>query len=79
MELPITLPDGWSAEDDPVLGAIITGFDSNDRRGFVTISELKRSFEPGMSVVRQRVHYSGRYRRKELYQDAVAALQGVLS
>ncbi|MEN1613949.1 hypothetical protein AAIH27_34980, partial [Pseudomonas aeruginosa] len=75
MNLPIALPEGWSAEADEMLGVVITAVSLDGHKGFVTVSEAKRSFELGMSVVRQRKHYSGRYWRKELYEEAIAALQ----
>jgi len=79
MNLPIALPDGWSAEADETFGVIITAVDPDGHKCFVTVSEAKRSFELGMSVVRQRNHYSGRYWRKELYEEAVATLQATMS
>lgn len=75
MDLPISLPEGWSAEADEMLGVVITAVSSEGHKGFVTVSEAKRSFELGMSVVRQRKHYSGRYWRKELYEEAVSVLK----
>ncbi|HHM5368576.1 TPA: hypothetical protein ACRNJF_004142 [Pseudomonas aeruginosa] len=79
MNLPISLPDGWSADADETLGVIITAVSPEGHKGFVTVSEAKRSFELGMSLVRQRKHYSGRYWRKELYEEAVATLQAAIS
>ena len=79
MNLPIALPEGWSAETDEMLGVIITAVGLNGDKGFVTVSESKRSFELGMSIVRQRKHYAGRYWRKELYEEAIACLQGTMS
>lgn len=79
MNLPITLPDGWSAETDESLGVIITAVGQGGYKGFVTVSETLRSYELGIARVRQRKHYSGRYWRKELYEEAVAALQVALS
>jgi len=79
MELPISLPDGWSAEADETLGVIITAVCPEGNKGFVTVSEAKRSFELGMSVVRKHKHYSGRYWRKELYEEAVATLKDAIS
>ncbi|AYG47879.1 hypothetical protein DV532_26710 (plasmid) [Pseudomonas sp. Leaf58] len=79
MELPISLPEGWSAEADEMLGVVITAVSSEGHKGFVTVSEAKRSFELGMSVVRQRKHYAGRYWRKELYEEAVATLRAAMS
>ena len=79
MNLPIVLPEGWSAETDNSLGVIITGLGPGGQKGFVTISETLRSYELGMARVRQRKHYSGRYWRKELYEEAIASLQAALS
>ena len=79
MELPISLPEGWSAEADEMLGVVITAVSSEGHKGFVTVSEAKRSFELGMSVVRQLKHYTGRYWRKELYEKAVATLRAAMS
>lgn len=79
METPIQLPDGWTAETDETLGVIITAVDASGHKAFITVSEQKRSFELGMSMVRQRKHYSGRYWRKELYEEAVATLQAAMS
>lgn len=79
MNLPIALPEGWSAEADETFGMIITAVGQDGRKGFVTVNEAKRSFELGMSIVRQRKHYSGRYWRKELYEEAVATLQASMS
>lgn len=75
METPIKLPDDWAAETDEMLGVIITAVDPSGHKAFITINEQKRSFELGMSMVRQRGHYSGRFWRKELYEEAVAALK----
>lgn len=79
MNLPIVLPEGWSVEEDETLGVIITAVAPDGYKGFVTVSEAKRSFELGISVVRQRKHYSGRYWRKELYEEALAALQAAMN
>jgi hypothetical protein len=79
MNLPIVLPEGWSADTDEMLGVIITAIGLNGDKGFVTVSEAKRSFELGMSIVRQRKHYAGRYWRKELYEAAIASLQVAMS
>lgn len=79
MNLPIALPDGWSAEMDEAFGVIITAVAPGGHKGFVTVCEAKRSFELGMSIPRQRKHYSGRYWRKELYEEAIAALQAAMS
>ncbi len=79
LSLPITLPEGWSAEPDETFGVIITAVDPGGHKGFVTVNEAKRSFELGMGIVRQRKHYSGRYWRKELYEEAVATLQASMS
>ncbi|MFV3332636.1 hypothetical protein ACQCLI_32135 (plasmid) [Pseudomonas nitroreducens] len=79
MNLPITLPEGWSAEADESFGVIITAVGQGGHKGFVTVSETLRGYELGMARVRQRKHYSGRYWRKELYEEAVAALQAALS
>lgn len=73
--LPISLPEGWTAEKDEAFGVIITAIGPDGHKGFVTVCETKRSFELGMSVVRQRKHYSGRYWRKELYEEAVSTLK----
>lgn len=79
MNLPITLPAGWSAEAVEPLGVVITAVDTDGEKNFVTVNEPKRSFELGMSPVRQLKHYSGRYWRKELYEEAVATLQAVMN
>lgn len=79
MNLPIALPAGWSAETDETLGVIITVVGPDGDKGFVTVSETKRSFELGMSMVRRRRHYAGRYWRKELYEAAIASLQVAMS
>jgi hypothetical protein len=79
MNLPIALPAGWYAETDEMLGVIITAVGPDGDKGFVTVNETKRSFELGMSIVRQRKHYAGRYWRKELYEEAISSLQVVMS
>ncbi|WP_242671640.1 hypothetical protein [Azotobacter chroococcum] len=79
MDTPIALPEGWSAEVDQTFGVVITGVGPTGHIGYVTISESLRSFELGTSIVRKRQHYSGRYWRKELYQDSVASLRAALS
>ncbi|HGN1515717.1 MULTISPECIES: hypothetical protein [Pseudomonas] len=79
MNLPITLPEGWSAETDDTFGVIITAVGKGGHKGFVTVSESLRGYELGIARVRQRKHYSGRYWRKELYEEAVGALHAALS
>ena len=79
MDIPIQLPDGWTAEADEILGVVITAVDDCGDKVFVTVDESKRSFELGMSTVKQRRHYSGRHWRKELYEEAVANLQAAMS
>lgn len=78
MKLPITLPEGWLAEVDEDLGVVITGFDGAGNKGFVTVSEARRGYALGMCSVRPAKLYAGRYWRRELYAEAVAALDSAL-
>ena len=69
------LPEGWSFEEIPNYGTVISTY---EKRGFVTVSEPFRSFEMGISIIKNRGNYYGRNWRKRLYQDAIAVL-GVAS
>lgn len=77
MKLPITLPDGWIAEDVATHGTVIEAPDGFGKC-FVTVDEKVRNFKLGMSTVYERGDYAGRNWKVALYNDAVTALQAVL-
>ncbi|HHH9443020.1 TPA: hypothetical protein ACP32N_005008 [Pseudomonas aeruginosa] len=78
--LPIELPACWTAETDETLGVIITAVDLDGHKGFVTVSESLRSYALGFGPVTiPKKLYSGRYWRKELFEEAVAVLQAAMS
>lgn len=79
MNLPVELPAGWSAETDPTMGVIITAVGADGGKGFATVSEAKRAFGLGICSPRERKLYAGRYWRKELYEEAIAALQAAMA
>lgn len=79
MNLPVELPAGWSAETDPTLGVIITAVGADGGKGFATVSEAKRAFDLGICSPRERKLYAGRYWRKELYKEAIVALQAAMA
>lgn len=78
MKLPITLPEGWTAQSMIAFGVVIT---ADNRRGYVTVDERLRAFETGMTAVRKRGHvdYAGRNWKTRLYSDAVATLQAAIN
>ncbi|HFL2867010.1 TPA: hypothetical protein ACGWVL_001350 [Pseudomonas aeruginosa] len=78
VNLPITLPDGWTAEDDAGYGVIITGIATCGYKGYVTVSESVRGFELGISMVRRKMAFSGRSWRKDLFTSAVTELKKAL-
>lgn len=73
--VPITLPDEWSAEwSDIYNGIIITA--ATD--GYVTVNEQLRNFGLGICLVKSPGDYHGRGWKQRLYEDAVNALQDAI-
>lgn len=82
VEVPTQLPDHWRASSDP-RGVVIDAVDAEGRMlGSVTVSEQVRGFSFGVCDVRTPSgggnKYVGRGWKKQLYADAIAALQAVL-
>lgn len=74
--IPITLPEGWTAEPYGTEDAIILV--APDRAGYVTVSEKRRNYMLGMGLPRRSalgpVAYGGRGWRQKLFTTAVEAL-----
>lgn len=74
MQAPIPLPEGWTIEHNPMAGTVITGFDTWGNQSHVTVCEVRRSFELGITVPQTPMGYKGREWRQQLYRAAVDAL-----
>lgn len=80
VQVPVELPKGWRATADS-RGVVIDSFDTDGRlQGSVTVCEQVRGFALGIQGVRKPEDankYVGRGWKKQLYMDAVKALQVV--
>ncbi len=82
VQVPVDLPQGWRATSDP-RGVVIDACDAEGRMQFsVTVSEQARGFAmgiQGVSAPEGESKYAGRGWKRQLYADAVIALQALLA
>lgn len=78
INLPVVLPEGWTAEHSKAYGTIITAVAADGAPvGYVTVAEDLRTFSLGMSRPRRLppgAEPTGRGWKKQLYLSAIAKL-----